>query len=129
MFTYKTLEGTGVEVLREVFEDAFSDYQVKMELPLWKFQQMLQRRGFAPEISLGAYHKDRLVGFVLNGLRVWNGKPTVYDMGTGVIGEYRKQGITSSMLMALKSLLKEKRVDQYLLEVLQVNTPAVELNK
>ena len=57
------------------------------------------------------------MGFVLNGFRDWNGKATVYDLGTGVIGEYRKQGITSNIMSCLKALLKEEGVEQYLLEV------------
>jgi ribosomal protein S18 acetylase RimI-like enzyme len=127
MYLYKTLENTRIEVLHKAFVDAFSDYQIKMDLPMWKFQAMLQRRGFAPSISVGAFQGELLVGFVLNGYRDWNGKSTVYDLGTGVIGEYRKQGITSNILSYLKDLLKEKGIEQYLLEVLQTNTAAFQL--
>lgn len=127
MFHYKTLENTRIEVLHKTFVDAFSDYQVKMDLPMWKFQAMLQRRGFAPSISLGAFQGEQLVGFVLNGYRDWDGNSTAYDLGTGVIGEYRKQGITSNILSSLKELLKEKGTEQYLLEVLQINTGAFQL--
>lgn len=129
MFQYKTLENIRIEVLQEAFVKAFSDYQVKIDMPMWKFQGMLQRRGYAPSLSVGAFQGERLVGFVLNGFRDWNGKATVYDLGTGVISEYRKQGITSSILTYLKTLLKEKGVEQYLLEVLQTNTSAFQLYK
>lgn len=129
MIDYKTLENTSIETLHEAFVNAFSDYQVKIDLPLWKLQQMLKRRGYAAEISMGAFVGDKLVGFVLNGFRDWNGESTVYDTGTGVIGEYRKQGITSSMLSNIRALLNEKCVEQYLLEVIQTNTNAVNLYK
>lgn len=129
MFNYKTLENTNIEILHQTFVDAFSDYQVKIDLPFWKFEQMLQRRGYVSEISIGAFINDKLVGFVLNGFRGWNGKSTVYDLGTGVVGEYRKQGITSNMLLKIGELLKEKKVEQYLLEVIQTNTSAFELYK
>ena len=129
MFNYKTLEDTNIEILHEAFLSAFSDYQVKMDLPFWKFQQMLQRRGYVSEISIGAFKNQVLVGFVLNGFRNWNGKLTVYDTGTGVIGEYRKQGITSNMLLNIREVLKEKEAAQYLLEVIQTNTSAVQLYK
>lgn len=102
MFNYKTLDNTNIETLHQAFLNAFSDYQVKMDLPLWKFQGMLQRRGYVPGISMGAFKDEALVGFVMNGFRNWNGKPTVYDIGTGVIGEYRKQGITSNILLNVK---------------------------
>lgn len=127
MYTFKTLENISMEVIHKAFVEAFSDYQVKMDLPKWKFENMLIRRGFTPELSMGAFKDDQLVGFVLNGLRTWDGKPTVYDLGTGVIGEYRKQGITSNILTKIRELLKEREIKQYLLEVLQINTSAVTL--
>lgn len=129
MFTYKTLENTNIEILHQTFLSAFSDYQVKIDLPLWKFQQMLQRRGYVSCLSIGAFKNEELVGFVLNGFRNWNGNPTVYDIGTGVIGQYRKQGITSNMLLSIRELIKEKKVEQYLLEVIQSNTSAIQLYK
>lgn len=129
MFIYKTLDDVAVTVIHEAFANAFSDYQVKMDLPLRKFETMLKRRGFVPDISLGAFQDNILTGFILNGFRSWNGKPAVYDLGTGVIPGFRKQGITSTMLATLKDLLKSKNVGQYLLEVIQSNTPAFNLYK
>lgn len=129
MFICKTLENTNVEILHQTFIKAFSDYQVKIDLPFWKFKQMLQRRGYASYLSIGTFKNEELVGFVLNGLRYWNEKPTVYDIGTGVIGEYRKQGLTSSMLLNIRDLLQEKKVEQYLLEAIQSNTSAIQLYK
>jgi len=126
---YKTLETTNIETLHETFIKAFSDYQVKMDLPLWKFQQMLQRRGYVPEVSIGAFNEKILVGFILNGLRNWRGISTAYDLGTGVIGEYRKLGITSNLFSNIKKLLQSKEVGQYLLEVIKSNTPAIQLYK
>ncbi|WP_129596900.1 GNAT family N-acetyltransferase [Anaerophilus nitritogenes] len=129
MFIYKTLKHTNIEILHQTFLSAFSDYQVKTDLSLWKFQQMLQRRGYVSCLSIGAFKNNELVGFVLNGFRNWNGNPTVYDIGTGVIGEYRKQGITSTMLLSVRELIKEKKVEQYLLEVIQSNSSAIQLYK
>lgn len=129
MFTYKTLENTNIRMLHQTFVNAFSDYQVKIDLPFWKFQQMLQRRGYVSYLSIGTFKNEELVGFVLNGIRNWRGKPTVYDIGTGVIGEYRKQRITSTMLLNIRELLKEKKVEQYLLEAIQSNTSAINLYK
>lgn len=129
MFNYKTLEYTNIEMLHQTFVDAFSDYQVKIDLPFWKFQEMLKRRGYVPEISMGAFKDGMLVGFVLNGLRSFNGMKTVYDLGTGVVGQYRKQGITNNMLHNINELFKEKKIEQYLLEVIQTNISAFELYK
>ena len=129
MLAYRTLNNASIETLHEAFQNAFSDYQVEMNLPIETFKQMLQRRGYAPEISIGTFIDDRLVGFVLNGLRNLNGKTTVYDIGTGVIIDYRRQGVTSNMLLNVKEVLKQNQIEQYLLEVIQSNTSALQLYK
>lgn len=127
MICYKMLEDTKLETIHTAFIEAFSDYQVKIELPFWKFQQMIKRRGFHPELSIGAFDNERLVAFVLNGYRDWHGKKTVYDLGTGVVPVYRRRGITSEMLQHIKTKMKEKGIDQYLLEVLKANESAIML--
>lgn len=109
MLEYRTLNNINIETLHKTFIDAFSDYQVNLDLPLWKFKQMLKRRGYVSELSIGAFKNEMLVGFVLNGFRNWNGKQTVYDLGTGVIAEYRRQGITSNMFLNIKELLKQNK--------------------
>lgn len=129
MFRYQTLESTPDEILHKTFIDAFSDYQVKMNLSLEKLQSMLRRRGYVSGISMGAFLETELVGFILNGLRSWNGIPTVYDLGTGVTAEFRKQGISSNLFARIKELLQENGVKQYLLEVINQNTSALELYK
>jgi len=129
MYDYKTLEHTAMENIHETFIDAFSDYQVKIDLPFWKLENMLTRRGYDAKASMGAFDKEQLVGFILNGLRDWNNKKTVYDTGTGVIQNYRKQGITTTMFEKSKEILIENNIACYLLEVIKTNTAAFELYK
>lgn len=126
-FDYRTLEGVPTEVVHVAFCEAFSDYLVKMDMPLWKFETMARRRGYEPRVSLGAYDGDRLVGFVLNGLRSWNGRATAYDAGTGVVPDHRRRGITTALFTHLLDLLRGEGVEAYLLEVIKDNTPAHEL--
>ena len=127
MIEYKPLEHTSLDRLHRTFVEAFSDYQVEIDLPIEKFEGMLRRRGYNPELSIGAFDGDTLTGFVLNGLRSWGGKPTLYDCGTGVMPEYRKRGITKNAFNEVVTLIQANQIDQYLLEVIQSNHPAVEL--
>lgn len=90
---------------------------------------MLKRTGCALEASIRAFEENVLVGFLLNAVRQWNGKLTAYDTGTAVIPNYRNHGITSNMFLYAKELLKKMQVEQYLLEVIQTNTSAVNLYK
>lgn len=129
MLEYRTLNKTSIETLHKAFLDAFSDYQFEMDLSIERLKQTFQRRGYVPEISIGAFKNDLLVGFILNGLRSWNGKITVYDIGTGVIIDYRRQGITSNMFLNAKEIFKQKQIEQYLLETIQSNTSAIQLYK
>lgn len=127
MITYRFLAGTSIEVLHEAFLNAFADYQVNMDMPLGKFGEMLRRRGYEENISMGAFAGETLVGFVLNGLRNWHGQTTAYDLGTGVLPEYRRQGLTNEMLKRVSARLKADSIGGYLLEVLTTNSSAVDL--
>lgn len=131
MYYYKNLNNIDINILHETFLEAFSDYSVNITMPLESFKTMLAAKGFNPEISVGAFKQpeNRLVGFILNGKRFWNGKLTAYDMGTGIIPAFRKNGISSQMVKNIKEILLKNSVEQYLLEVIQSNTPAFELYK
>ncbi|SDX43406.1 GNAT family N-acetyltransferase [Paenibacillus sp. PDC88] len=131
MYTYETLDNIDTQTLHHAFLEAFSDYQVNINLSLEAFQKMLVRRGYALEISIGAFKEPghELVGFILNGLRKWNGARTAYDLGTGVTPLHRQQGISSRMFQSVREELKRNQVEQYLLEVLQNNEAAFELYK
>ncbi len=129
MYSYNTLENTPIDILHKAFILAFSDYQVEIDISISKFENMLLRRGYNPKISIGTFKEDDLIGFIYNGLRIWNNKKTIYDTGTGVIKEYRKHGITTTMFNNLKKELIKNNVEYYLLEVLKTNTVAFELYK
>lgn len=131
MYIYETLDNIDTQTLHRAFIEAFSDYQVSMNLSLEAFQKMLVRRGYSPEISIGAFTEPghELVGFILNGMRMWDRARTAYDLGTGVTPLHRQQGISSRMFQSVREELKRNQVEQYLLEVLQNNKAAFELYK
>jgi ribosomal protein S18 acetylase RimI-like enzyme len=123
---YKSLESESLETIYNCFIEAFSDYTVDMQLPFEKFQRMKTRNNVNLNYSLGLYHKDTLIGFILNGVGTWNGVPTVYDSGTGIIKEYRGKNYSTGMFHKVKEYIQDD-FQQYLLEVIQTNTPAFTL--
>lgn len=130
MITIKNLVSTPVEQIHAAFLKAFSDYQIKMQLSLDEFNlHMLLRRGLCREVSFGLFDDEELVGITLNGLRDWNGKRTVYDICTGFVPEQRGKGLAKQVFEAMMPHLKTANVQQYLLEVLQDNAPAITLYK
>ncbi len=59
MIDYQSLETTPFTALHGAWVRAFSDYQVAVDMPLWKLERMLTRRGYVPELSMGAFVQRR----------------------------------------------------------------------
>ncbi|NJO89930.1 MAG: GNAT family N-acetyltransferase [Chloroflexia bacterium] len=121
----ENLKDKSFETLFETFKEAFVDYE--MQLNKDELQRMLTRRGFAPELSFGAFDGNKMVAFTFNGVGEFNGKKTAYDTGTGTVEDYRGRGLATEIFLYSLPSLKEAGISQYLLEVLQHNTKAVSL--
>jgi len=129
MITIKTLTGISIEQIHKAFSKAFADYVEPMELTVKELQHGIERRGYNPDLSFGAFNGNELVGFTLNGIGEWNGELTVYDAGTGIIKDFRKQGIATRIFNESLPVLRENKITQYLLEVIITNTGAYDLYK
>ena len=123
---YRSLESESFERIHQCFNEAFSDYTVQIQLPFEKFQRNMKRNGVDLRVSIGLYDEEDLVGFILNGVGMWNNLPTVYDSGTGIIKEYRGKKYSKKMFEVLKQKV-EREFSQYLLEVIQTNVAAYTL--
>ena len=125
MLEIRPLDTLSAESLVDTFLEAFSDYATSFSR-----QQVLSnltRRGFKAGYSYGMFDGGKLISFVFNGIREYNGRLTAYDTGTGTLKDYRRKGLTSRLLQHAESALKEKGIEGYLLEVLCDNTPAIAL--
>ena len=129
MIEIKTLADTPFNLIHRTFSDAFSDYSVPFNLTEEELKYMFERRGYDLSLSFGAFHDQKLVGITINGIGDWKGKLTAYDSGTGVIKEYRKQGIAKQMFRESLPVITKYGVKQYLLEVIKSNKKAFELYK
>lgn len=125
MLEIRPLDTISIDSLVDTFLEAFSDYATTFSRQ--QVLSNLNRRGFKAEYSYGMFDNDRLVSFVFNGIRNYNGRFTAYDTGTGTLKDYRQKGLTSRLLQHAESALKEKGIGGYLLEVLCDNAPAVAL--
>jgi ribosomal protein S18 acetylase RimI-like enzyme len=127
MVRIQSLEGIRVSELYETFSEAFAGYAVSWTFDA--FERMLERRGFSPSLSFGAFDQDRLVSFTFNGIGQFNGQWTAYDTGTGTIPDYRGQGLAATIFGESLPHLRQYGIRQYLLEVLQENETAISLYK
>lgn len=113
-------------LIAQTFDEAFADYYLKSTR---KADQWLHNRciknGVRYGCSVGAFDGDRMVGFTLVGLDEWNGEPAAFDAGTGIVPEYRGRGLANRMFDFGADELRRRGVTKFLLEVLQVNQPAI----
>lgn len=123
MIEIKPLSYIKPESLYDAFSNAFADYEVQMNQMQLKL--MLERRGFRPELSFGAFDNEHLVSFTCNGIGYYKGVKTAYDTGTGTLKAYRGQGLAGKVFQFSLPYLKKAGVKQYLLEVLKSNKSAI----
>ncbi len=126
---YECLKNTAIEEIYDTFIDAFSDYQVKIDMSFEKFQSMMIRRSVDFSSSMGVFDNGQLVGFILNGKRKISNKLIAYDSGTGVRRKYQGEKLGKQMLYANIEFLKANSFDKYLLEVITNNEKAFNLYK
>ena len=76
-------------------------------------------------LSYGAFVGDHLVGFIIHGIDDYKGYRTAFNTGTGVIPEYRGQGIVDQIYGHSIPLLQQAGITQCALEVIQDNHRAI----
>ena len=118
----RTLTHDDFESLHAAFLSAFSDYVVKFALTPEQLAEMLTRRGWVPDVSVGAFEDRAMVAFTLNCIE----GDRAYDTGTGVIPSHRRRGLGRALMERSFELLGD-RCSTYVLEVLEPNTKAAEL--
>lgn len=123
----KSLINVPLEKVHQAFVEAFSDYEVPIQMPFEKFAEMMKTRDLYLDFSVGCFDGDLLVGFILTGYREIGNQKVGYDGGTGVIKAYQRKGIGEMLLKELLAILRKKQISRFVLEVLENNTPAIKL--
>jgi ribosomal protein S18 acetylase RimI-like enzyme len=116
----RSLEGVSFETMTAAFNDAFSDYAVPANYPVEYLKALVTRRGYRPDLAVGAFDGDRLVGFVFNAL---NGNDA-YNSGTGVVISHRRKGIARALM---ERSIETLPGNDYFLEVIETNERAAAL--
>lgn len=124
MIVLKSLEHESLSTIHRAFIDAFSEYEVKIDMPIEKLNEMMITRSYSKDLSIGCYDNDRLVGFTLVGYRETGKNKECYDIATGIIKSHQKMGIGDKVLKELMTRLKKTSVNSFCLEVLENNKAA-----
>lgn len=123
----KNLKNTTHDELFCTFNQAFADYEVQLDKQ--ELFNMLQRRGFDPNLSFGAFDTDKCVSFTCNGIGNFQDTLMAYDTGTGTLKDYRGKGLATQVFEHSIPFLKNAGIKKYLLEVLQHNSDAISVYK
>ncbi|MGB6337495.1 MAG: GNAT family N-acetyltransferase, partial [Thermoanaerobaculia bacterium] len=106
--------------------EAFADYAVDMSGVTEKLIECrCVKNNVDFDISVGAFDDERMVGFTLIGVDRWQDELAAFDAGTGIVPEFRGQGLARKMFDHAMPRLESRGVSLFLLEVLQVNKPAI----
>jgi len=110
----------------QTFDEAFADYYIKRKTSCasWLAPRCV-KNGVDLECSVAALDSERMVGITLVGLDMWQGQSAAFDAATGIIPDYRGRGLARRMFDFALPRLKERGVQKFVLEVLQVNEPAI----
>lgn len=123
------VELRSVDVVRihAAFLEAFADYAMGSPAGLTEERLLLRMRKNAVDydLSVGAYEDGRMVGFTLIGVDAWGGRRVAYDAGTGILAAYRGRGLARRMFEHALPALADRGVEEFVLEVLQENEPAI----
>lgn len=120
----RDLVGIELADIHTAFVDAFSEYEVPIEMPIARLQTMLTMHDYRPDLSTACMVDGRIVGFVLVGGRVIDGQLQAYDCATGVIRAFQKQKIGSQLLPLALDRVRVAGAKRFVLEVLEHNTAA-----
>ncbi|WP_037374108.1 GNAT family N-acetyltransferase [Salinimicrobium xinjiangense] len=123
----KDLSSTPFEEIITCFLKAFEGYFVQLpeDIVYWRSRFIIARVDWS--LSFGMFDGDKLVGYIINGIDQHNGKLTAYNTGTGVLAEYRGKAIVDQLYDHAVPLLKDRKIEKCLLEVICENERAIKV--
>lgn len=126
-FQCRFLRADQFSAIHKTFIAGFADYIIKFELTERQFQNHITLNAVDLDRSAACFEGKKPIGLSLNGFGDWEGKPTIYDAGTAVLPEYRRRGVSRSMFDWMIPLFTDEGFEQFLLEVITSNDPAIRL--
>lgn len=119
-----------LDTMYAAFKYAFSDYPIHFKLSREHFRKkFVDNLDINFPFSAGAFYSETLVGFIFTSSSQYEGKRTAYNGGTGVIPEFRGNGLVQKMFKYLLPMFTENEFQQCILEVLVNNHAAIKVYK
>ena len=125
--TIKNLSDISFETIIECFFKAFDNYFVELPREKEYYKQRWKAANVNYRYSYGMFEGAKMVGFILHALDKRKNRLIAFNTGTGVIPEYRGKRIVNSIYAYALKDLKEKNIEQSVLEVITKNDIAIKL--
>lgn len=123
--TVKNLTELSFDEILDCFLLAFENYFVKMPTDRNYYRERWKTSKVDFNFSYGMFIQGKLVGFIIHSIDKRNGILTAYNSGTGIIPEFRGNGIIKSIYdYALKDLARNN-IEKSTLEVITYNKKAI----
>ncbi|MEQ9402005.1 MAG: GNAT family N-acetyltransferase [Cyclobacteriaceae bacterium] len=114
--------------LHQAFCLAFSNYKVKMNPTEAEFDLRIHKKlNIDYGLSGATFDGDEMVAFILHTSNIYEGIPTAFNGGTGVIPGFRNQKTGEELYEFLLPRIIEKSIARILLEVIDTNDRAIRL--
>lgn len=123
----RRLAGVSLQELTAAFNQAFSDYLVRVQLTEEQMQMKMQQEHVDLHWSVGAFADGRLVGLILHGYGIMQEAGCLYNAGTGVTPAYRGRQLTASMYRWLLPKAKVAGIRRVVLEAITANEKAIQV--
>lgn len=124
LYRFHHLKDVATNQLCQVFNEAFSDYVIPLQLTVSLLQQKMTGESIQLECSAGAFQGDALCGFILHG-RDQSMPEVLYNGGTGVVPTARGQHLVQELYEHFVPKYQQQGVREILLEVIAGNQKAI----
>ncbi|WP_343668656.1 GNAT family N-acetyltransferase [Chitinophaga sp.] len=128
LYRFHDLKGIGTGQLCRVFNEAFSDYVIPMQLTVSLLQQKMAGESIQLDCSAGASQGNELCGFILHG-RDESCPEVLYNGGTGVVPMARGHHLVQELYEHFIPKYQQQGVKEILLEVIASNQKAIKAYK
>lgn len=119
-----SLENMPIQRILDTFNLSFSDYAIPMKLNLEDLTQKIRIEDISLKHSVGVKRDENLIGLILHGYRVVDGKEIYYNGGTGIIPSERGNHLVGKMYKFFSENINVNN-SPVVLEVLESNEKAI----
>ena len=121
----KKLAELSFDEILDCFLLAFENYFVKMPIDRDYYRERWKASKVDFNFSYGMFIQEELVGFIIHSIDKRNGILTAYNSGTGVVPEFRGNGIVKSIYEYALKDLEQINIEKSTLEVITNNEKAI----